>query len=236
MLCCGAPSLPRCRGAGTTAEVEALYRRFRALDRNHKGYISPDELMARTPAESFRSLSSRPHTAASPALARRLQHQQQLTLLTPLFASPQAVPELAINPLVQRIVQLFENVNFKDFCLLLSNFRRVAAHARHQLLPAAPFFRPVVGLISTPATSSENATVTVVSSPALLWSPTHSERSTPDDRFRFVFNVYDVDGDGFISRSDMLTIMRNRAGSQLTCAALRGEPGDDSIHSRDAAF
>lgn len=31
-----------------------------------------------------------------------------------------------------------------------------------------------------------------------------------------MFDVYDVDGDGFISRSDMLTMLRNRAGSQLT--------------------
>ena len=79
----------------------------------------------------------------------------------------QAVPELAINPLAQRILQMFENVNFKDFCLMLSNF---------------------------------------------------SERATAEDRIRFLFNVYDVDGDGYISRSDLLTMLRNRAGSQLPCA------------------
>ena len=77
------------------------------------------------------------------------------------------MPELAINPLAQRILQMFENVNFKDFCLMLSNF---------------------------------------------------SERATAEDRIRFLFNVYDVDGDGYISRSDLLTMLRNRAGSQLPCA------------------
>ena len=30
------------------------------------------------------------------------------------------IPELAINPLAPRIVQLFVNVNFKEFCRLLS--------------------------------------------------------------------------------------------------------------------
>lgn len=110
-----------CNKKFTASEIESLYKRFRTLDRRHKGYVSSEELMA--------------------------------------------VPELAINPLAQRIIQIFENVNFKDFCLLLCNF---------------------------------------------------SERSTPQDRIRFMFTVYDIDGDGAISRSDLLTMLRNRAGSQLT--------------------
>ena len=53
-----------------------MYKRFQALDKRHKGYISEDELLN--------------------------------------------IPELAINPLAPRIVQLFVNVNFKEFCRLLS--------------------------------------------------------------------------------------------------------------------
>lgn len=42
------------------------------------------------------------------------------------------VPELAINPLGRRVVQLFTNVNFKDFCRLLSVFTE-AASEREQI-------------------------------------------------------------------------------------------------------
>eukprot|EP00232_Nephroselmis_pyriformis_P028354 CAMPEP_0182868056 /NCGR_PEP_ID=MMETSP0034_2-20130328/9088_1 /TAXON_ID=156128 /ORGANISM="Nephroselmis pyriformis, Strain CCMP717" /LENGTH=174 /DNA_ID=CAMNT_0025000443 /DNA_START=191 /DNA_END=711 /DNA_ORIENTATION=+ len=59
-------------------EVVYLYKRFRALDRNHKGYISTDEFLN--------------------------------------------IPEISLNPLAQRLVRVFENVNFKDFAYLLSSF------------------------------------------------------------------------------------------------------------------
>lgn len=81
-----------------------------------------------------------------------------------------SVPELAINPLAQRLVQLFENCNFKDFVRLLSAF---------------------------------------------------SSKSSAEEQLRFVFDLYDVDGDGGVSRADLLTIMRNRAGSALTCVGGR---------------
>lgn len=39
-----------------------------------------------------------------------------------------AIPELSINPIVQRLVRQFESVNFKDFCRLLSAFSSRASH------------------------------------------------------------------------------------------------------------
>ena len=60
-----------CGGKFTSREIQALYQRFRALDKKHKGFITEDELMA--------------------------------------------IPELAISPLAPRIVQMFQNQNFKDF-------------------------------------------------------------------------------------------------------------------------
>ena len=38
----------------------------------------------------------------------------------------QAIPELAINPLAARLLNRFGNVNFKDFCVLLSHFSKNA--------------------------------------------------------------------------------------------------------------
>ncbi|CAL56790.1 EF-Hand 1, calcium-binding site [Ostreococcus tauri] len=65
-----------CDGKFTSREIQALYARFRSLDKRHKGFLTEDELMA--------------------------------------------IPELAISPLAPRIVQMFQNQNFKDFVKMLS--------------------------------------------------------------------------------------------------------------------
>ena len=67
-----------CNGRFTHREIQSLYKRFRSLDKRHKGYLSEDELMS--------------------------------------------IPELAISPLASRVVQVFQNLNFKDFCRMLSAF------------------------------------------------------------------------------------------------------------------
>eukprot|EP00878_Enallax_costatus_P004891 GHUV01005146.1.p1 GENE.GHUV01005146.1~~GHUV01005146.1.p1 ORF type:complete len:179 (+),score=35.46 GHUV01005146.1:738-1274(+) len=110
-----------CNGAWTQPEVEALYKRFRSLDRGRKGYISTEELMA--------------------------------------------IPELSINPLAQRLVRQFESVNFVDFARLLAAF---------------------------------------------------SDRAPYDEKVKFIFKVYDVDGDGLVTRDDMQIMLRQLAGSSLT--------------------
>ena len=77
------------------------------------------------------------------------------------------MPELAINPLAQRMVQVFGNCNFKDFVRLLSAF---------------------------------------------------SSRASQAEQLRFLFELCDVDEDGEVSRTDLLTVLRTRAGAQLTDA------------------
>ncbi|KAG2489266.1 hypothetical protein HYH03_012286 [Edaphochlamys debaryana] len=42
-----------------------------------------------------------------------------------------------------------------------------------------------------------------------------SPRASRDDRLAFMFSVYDVDGDGFISREDMGMMLKQLAGSSL---------------------
>jgi serine/threonine-protein phosphatase 2B regulatory subunit len=110
-----------CDGKFSGPEIQALYQRFRALDKKHKGFITEDELMA--------------------------------------------IPELAISPLAPRIVQMFQNQNFKDFVRMLSAL---------------------------------------------------SVRATREDRLRFMFQCYDVDRDGVVSRSDLETITRHLVGSSLS--------------------
>lgn len=67
-----------CNGRFNHREIQCLYKRFRSLDKRHKGYISEDELLS--------------------------------------------IPELAISPLATRVVQVFQNLNFKDFVRLLAAF------------------------------------------------------------------------------------------------------------------
>jgi serine/threonine-protein phosphatase 2B regulatory subunit len=81
------------------------------------------------------------------------------------------VPELAINPLSSRVVQLVGICNFKDFCAFLSAF---------------------------------------------------SARSSREEQLRFLFTLHVVDGDGLLSRADLLTTARARAGPALSDEQLAG--------------
>lgn len=109
-----------CGGKFNSREIQCLYKRFRTLDKRHKGYISEDELMS--------------------------------------------IPELAISPLAPRVTRVFQNLNFKDFCRVMSAM---------------------------------------------------SDRATREDKLDFMFRVYDVDRDGYISFSDLETIVKHLVGSSL---------------------
>lgn len=113
--------MDHCNGRFSQGEIEGLYRRFRALDRGHKGYISAEEFMN--------------------------------------------IPELSINPLARRLERMFETVNFTDFVSFLSVF---------------------------------------------------SKRASREDRLRFIFNVYDMDGDGHVAAEDLELMLRQLAGRSLS--------------------
>lgn len=76
-----------------------------------------------------------------------------------------SVPEFAVNPLCQRLLEMLEGLNFKEFLGLLSAFSARAAQA---------------------------------------------------DKLKFIFNVYDTDGDGKVNSSDMLQVLRDLSGNFLT--------------------
>ena len=101
-------------------EIEGLYRRFRALDKGHKGYISADEFLS--------------------------------------------IPELSINPLAKRLERVFESVNFKEFVGFLAAF---------------------------------------------------SPRASREAKVRLIFAVFDADGDGVVSRSDLELCVRQLVGGSM---------------------
>ena len=45
-----------------------------------------------------------------------------------------------------------------------------------------------------------------------------SKRATREDRLRRIFSVFDVDGDGVISKEDLELMVRQLAGCSFTCA------------------
>lgn len=76
-----------------------------------------------------------------------------------------SIPELSINPLAQRLVRLFESVNFLDFAQFLAAF---------------------------------------------------SDRASYEEKVKFIFWVYDVDGDGVVTFDDMQIMLRQLAGSTVS--------------------
>ena len=80
------------------------------------------------------------------------------------------VPELAQNPLVKRVISIFDkNVDGK-----------------------ISFTEFVLGLTKLSSTSS------------------------PEDKLKFAFQVYDLDGDGYISNGELFTVLKMMVGSNLT--------------------
>merc|ERR1719265_3020541 len=81
-----------------------------------------------------------------------------------------SIPELSMNPLLERIIELFDTdhdntVSFQEFIKALSVF--------------------------TAGTSK-------------------------DDKLRFAFNVYDIDGDGYISNGELYMTLKQMSGTNLT--------------------
>ena len=162
-----------CGGRFNHREIQCLYKRFRALDKRHKGYVSEDELLS--------------------------------------------IPELAISPLASRVVQVFQNLNFKDFVLMLAAFSDRAS--REEKLEF--MFRVRVGPLVAIPISSHFISIHLISS-HLISSvrPSSSSvcrltRRPSAHPLRLRLQVYDVDRDGFISLSDLETIVKHLVGSSL---------------------
>jgi len=92
------------------------------------------------------------------------------------------IPELAINPLGDRIVHAFfyeskkgeeEKVDFKDFV-------RVVAH-----------FRPVKK------------------------NPSKNKLNTREDKLHFAFRMYDLNGNDYISKEELLAVLTMMVGSNI---------------------
>ena len=146
----------KCGGRFNHREIQTLYKRFRSLDKRHKGYLSEDELMS--------------------------------------------IPELAISPLASRVVQVFQNLNFVDFCRVLAAFSDRAT--REEKLDFMFRVRPVGSVPSRPASVFPRKG-------RAAHNPTHASLLSR------LSKVYDVDRDGLISLSDLETIVKHLVGSSL---------------------
>lgn len=103
---------------------------------------------------------------------KKLDKDGSGTLTTDEFLS---VPELANNPLLERVFAIFdknkdEEIEFKEFISALSTF---------------------------------------------------SEKGNKEGKLRFAFQIYDIDGDGFISNGELFQVLKMMVGSNLTDVQLQ---------------
>jgi len=107
-------------------ELRKLHRRFRLLDKDGSGTLTPDEFLS--------------------------------------------IPDLALNPLLERVLHIFdqdqdEQIQFEEFIQTLS---------------------------------------------------TLSDKGSKEAKLKFVFSVYDMDKDGFISNGELFQVLKMMVGSNLT--------------------
>ncbi|XP_041353258.1 calcineurin B homologous protein 1-like [Gigantopelta aegis] len=104
------------------------------------------------------------------------------------------IPELAINPLGDRLVQSFfqENtdINFRQFMQVLSRFRPIKAN------------------------------------------PEKNKLNTREEKLKFAFKMYDLDGDELISKNELLTILHMMVGTNISEEQL-GSIADRTISEVD---
>lgn len=102
------------------------------------------------------------------------------------------IPELAINPLGDRIVHTFfyesiegteDKVNFTDFVRVLSHFRPIEKQKKTDLIEGG-------GAESQPNSRLE--------------------------KLHFAFRMYDLDGDDMISREELLAVLSMMVGSNIS--------------------
>jgi len=108
------------------------------------------------------------------------------------------IPELAINPLGDRIVHAFfqegeddERVNFREFTRTLAHFR--------------------------PIRKSKDGDLTI---------------NSREEKLRFAFRMYDLDGDGAISREELLAVLHMMVGANISEEQL-GSIADRTIAEAD---
>ena len=107
-----------------------------------------------------------PHTHAYTRLHTHTHTQKKHCIAQGYLTQAQLerIPELVINPLASRFLSRFDNVNFKDFCSVLSFFGKSA---------------------------------------------------TKEDQIEFIFETFDSDGDGMVSKGDLMQMLQLLTGRFL---------------------
>jgi calcineurin B family protein 1 len=111
------------------------------------------------------------------------------------------IPELAINPLGDRIVHAFfyeslegtdDKVNFTDFVRVLSHFRPIENQKRSDIVEAGAKSDRVEAGVGARHPNSRM------------------------EKLHFAFRMYDLDGDEMISRDELLAVLSMMVGSNIS--------------------
>eukprot|EP00088_Acartia_fossae_P068921 TRINITY_DN8855_c0_g1_i2.p1 TRINITY_DN8855_c0_g1~~TRINITY_DN8855_c0_g1_i2.p1 ORF type:complete len:224 (+),score=56.29 TRINITY_DN8855_c0_g1_i2:42-713(+) len=122
------------------------------------------------------------------------------------------IPELAINPLGDRIVHAFfhdnkertdDNVNFTDFVKVLAHFRPIERKNSNGTI-AAPSNPPNGDKVLEEVTKGGGDSQESSELP-----------NTRMNKLRFAFRMYDLDGDDMISREELLAVLSMMVGSNI---------------------
>lgn len=153
------------------------------------------------------------------------------------------IPELAINPLCDRLVQMFfagcdptdERINFRQFVRILATFRNGSNHQHHSLTreTSKTKIHKVVNPHNSHASRSNHRHHSSKDIPNLLKSSSFLNKcNTEENSFKipkhetvsavglsskleFIFHIYDVDNDGQISLEDLRSILKMMVGSYI---------------------
>lgn len=153
-----------------------------------------------------------------------------------------SIPELAINPLCDRLIQMFfsdchqedERINFRQFMRVLAAFKLSSnSNTNHinnndnsieiNTQPNPAKNRQAASSMSAPKKQSTTATKTRASSNPSLNPNGHIKANSLVDtlndglknKLLFVFKIYDADNDGRISFSDLRSILKMMVGNYI---------------------
>lgn len=123
-----------------------------------------------------------------------------------------SIPELAYNPLCDRIVHMFfadcnneeDRIDFRQFMLVLANFQAAkSTNNNNDKLPRVSRNDSKNTQVSSHRGSNGNDVPKLRSSRGLR------------EKLLFVFKVYDVDNDGLISFNDLRNILKMMVGNHI---------------------
>lgn len=143
------------------------------------------------------------------------------------------IPELAINPLSERIVYTFfsddgienDQVNFRQFIRVLARFLPYKKHKHNDKTATT---------IANNNTTTNTINTTTPTTPATNTTSNcnGSDLNSREEKLKFAFKMYDLDGDKIISRDELINVLHMMVGANISSEQL-GSIADRTLLEAD---